>query len=503
MHYFNSFLKSCASIALILASTNLYAATYYVALDGSDSAAGSSSAPFQTIGHGISNLSSGDTLIVRDGVYEGKDNFITGMPSGTPSNYTEVRAETPLKVRIINNGSLNYYDHIIRIQNNYVKVDGFISEIVDTNYPPFVASVTGNYNKVTRSIFKRKGNVDQYGGWLSLGGNYNLAEDVAGVGSARYGFYTGSSNASVNHNIFRRAVGRIDYTESTQPKAVFAMYGNNSGTGAEFHLFQNCIAIDSHRGPRSPQETYGGFYFPKNAKDVTIQGSIALNNDVAYAGYFIKEQKGYNITIEDSVSWGNYNTSNNVAGVRFGGSVGPVTVDNVTIGGHSAAFYINSYGEMLLSDTLGYYSSRETNNDTWTNKTNNQLFNMSSNYPIPNFVQPNTSTGADLTKRYGVDGTLWGESGYNQKTEQDLWPWPYENIIKEVFSEENTPPSGVTPSTNNTIRGFTQTGLDAWGKPITLTRYIWQYLGNEIPVDIYDVKVPPRPPSNITGTVIN
>ncbi|MFH0731978.1 MAG: PKD domain-containing protein [Candidatus Omnitrophota bacterium] len=34
-------------------------------------------------------------------------------------------------------------------------------------------------------------------------------------------------------------------------------------------------------------------------------------------------------------------------------------------------------------------------------------------------------------------------------------------------------------------RGFCTDELDQWGKPVTLTRYIWQYLGNEIPSDIY------------------
>ena len=45
------------------------AATYYVATTGSDSAAGSITAPFRTIGHGVSALSSGDRLYIRGGTY--------------------------------------------------------------------------------------------------------------------------------------------------------------------------------------------------------------------------------------------------------------------------------------------------------------------------------------------------------------------------------------------------------------------------------------------------
>lgn len=466
----------------------------WVATTGSDSNACTEAAPCLTISYGISQLSSGGTLAVKDGIYEGIANLINvnvqAIPSGSEGNYTTIRAENPMEVRITNGSDdINYVQNIVRVTGSYIKVDGFILEIVNDTTPPAVAQIEGTHNKITRSIIRREGEADDYSTWITLGGSYNLAEDVAGVGSARYGFYTGSSSAAITNNIFRRAVGRVDYTESGQPKAVFAMYGNNSGTGAEYHLFQNCIAIDSQRGPQSPQETYGGFYFPKNAKDVTIQGSIALNNDVAYAGFFLKELQGQNIKIEHSVSWGNYNSTGGAYGLRFGSSNGPLDVDYVTVGDHPTAFYNNSTGAQNLTNSLIYYDTSEANNDVWTTKTNNSIQNYvasSPSIPFTSFLSPPDNTqGADITKRYGADGSLWGETGYDQRTDVDLWPWPYEDKIKEVFSEVNNAPSGVTPSTNDTTRGFTEPGNDAFGQPLTLTRYIWQFMGNEIPAGIY------------------
>ncbi|MFH2137589.1 MAG: putative Ig domain-containing protein, partial [Candidatus Omnitrophota bacterium] len=60
----------------------------------------------------------------------------------------------------------------------------------------------------------------------------------------------------------------------------------------------------------------------------------------------------------------------------------------------------------------------------------------------------------------------------------DLWPWANEDKIREVFREANNPNSGSTPSNNDTTRGFCADGQ-------TLTKYIWEYLGNTIPPEIY------------------
>lgn len=470
------------------------AGALWVATTGSDTNPCTQAAPCLTIGYGISQLASGGTLVVKDGVYGGLANLINtnvnAIPSGTAGNYTTIMAENPMGVRI-NKGAddLTYVQNLVRVTGQYIKVDGFILDLVDDPTPPEVATILGSYNKITRTIVRREGAADQYATWITLGGSYNLAEDVAGVGNARYGFYTGSSNSAVHHNIFRRAVGRVDYTESTQPKSVFAMYGNNSGTSAEFHLFQNCIAIDSHQGVSSPQATYGGFYFPKNAKDVTIQGSISLNNDVFYAGYFLKELQGQSITMEHSVAWGNYNGAGGAAGVRFGSSNGPLTLDYITVGDQQDAFYNNSSGTQSLTNSLIYYDVSETNSDTWTTKTNNDIQNYTASNPLLPLTDiltpPDNTRGADVTKQYGVSGSLWGETGYDQRTNVDLWPWPYEDEIKTVFAESNQAPVGVTPASNTAARGFAAAGNDAWGQPLTLTRYIWQYLGNQIPASIY------------------
>ena len=66
--------------------------------------------------------------------------------------------------------------------------------------------------------------------------------------------------------------------------------------------------------------------------------------------------------------------------------------------------------------------------------------------------------GANIQKRIGVSGTLWGEAGYNDTQTQDLWPYPNEARIKTDFD-------AVRPAFG--------------GK--TLTKYVFEQFGNAAP----------------------
>lgn len=108
--------------------------------------------------------------------------------------------------------------------------------------------------------------------------------------------------------------------------------------------------------------------------------------------------------------------------------------------------------------------------------------------------------GAVIEKRYGVSGTFKGETGWDTLTNVDLWPWPYEDQIKADFRISNPPPGSGYPSTNDTKRGFAADGNGLYGGPITLTSYIWEYLGYACPADICSYtsdSVAPSPPSNV------
>ncbi|MBL8521416.1 MAG: hypothetical protein JNK75_12175 [Betaproteobacteria bacterium] len=499
-----------AAVSLVCAP--VMGATFYVSPEGSDRGGkGTREAPWQTIGHGVSRLSGGDTLVVRDGLYQGTANFInsrlTPIASGTRAKPTVIRAENPLKVRIRNDRPLKYYDSMVMLGKDVreVVVDGFVLDMVDTVFPPFVADMAGDANTLKRIIVRRQGRVDNYGGWIAIGGSDNLVEDCAGVGAARYGFFAGGNTGRSQRNIFRRCVGRFDFSASPQPKATFAVYGNDDGHDVSHFLLQNCIAIDGQRGPRSGEETYAGFYFPKNASDVTVQGSLALNLDVAYAGFFIRELGGRRIRLENSVAW-HVHGSDHVAGFRINGRTNDsVSIDRVTVGATRYGYYNRDKGSgnSLTRSLFVDIQRRAAETDAgWSAQSENLFFERPAKgwpagSPTPSMklrylTQPRvqdlasnapSTVGAVLTQRYGKSGARWGDPGFDQPTGEPLWPWAMEAQIHAVFSEPNDPAEGNVPAANDTRRGFAG-AVDAFGQPQTLTRYVWQFLGHPMPAQL-------------------
>ena len=99
----------------------------------------------------------------------------------------------------------------------------------------------------------------------------------------------------------------------------------------------------------------------------------------------------------------------------------------------------------------------------------------------PDDYPNNAGNKAVILKRIGVTGTFYGDPGWDAVTSEDLWPWIYEDEIKEVFAESNPTPSGYTPPNNVAARGFAANVNGLYGGEVTLTSYIWEYLGNPCP----------------------
>jgi hypothetical protein len=450
------------------------AGTYYVSTSGSDTSPGTctSTSPCYTITKALSLMSGGDTLILKNGIYTDRsgmlvnDHYSATIKSGSATAYTTIKAETPYGVRLKWTSNLNYYDLPVLVEKaQYVHIDGFIYEMLNMAEPSYVVEMDSANNRVTRCIVKRS-HVDAYGGWFASGGNNNLFEDCAGVGAARYGFFVGGPDASTQGNIFRRCVGRVDFAKTDQPKATFCAYGNNSNTNVKNHFFQNCISVDGHR-PSGSEEKYGAFYHPKNASNIYHQGCIVLNESTAHAGMFVQEW-GTGITVENSIIYNLTNSASWAVGLRANtGSY--LSANRLTIGGVLPGGYL--------------YSG---------NSASSSLFGGSPSYLLDN------TPGASVMYRYGVAGTRYGETGYNQLTQESLWPWPYESNIKFVFSEQLNTPTGYTPASNVSARGFCS-GTSKDGTAQTLTKYIWEYLGNTIPASIYssDTSTVPSAPENL------
>ncbi|MBL8524570.1 MAG: hypothetical protein JNN20_12835 [Betaproteobacteria bacterium] len=489
-------------------------ATLHVATSGSNQKGnGSAAKPWATIGHGLRRLKGGDTLVVQAGIYSGLDQFIntrlSPIESGRAGAFTTIRAEPPFSVRIRNAGALKHNESMVFLgsETQYVHIDGFVFDMVNTYEPAFIASVEGSRNKLTRNIFRREGIINDYAAWVGIGGKYNLLEDCAGVGAARYGFITGGPESSASNNIFRRCVARIDYANSPLPKAAFVVYGNNNTDAVRDMLLQNCMVIDSQRGPSQREDTYGGFYFAKNATNITVQGGVVLNSDVGHAAYFVNEQQGRNVRVEHSVAW-DIRGHEQTAAIRANGDGGEMILfDHLTVGKVSGGFVnrTNARDRILKNSLFVDVGAMALLDKGWSRETNN-AFSPSSlsrgrtaitGNVLPRYLlraepasaterkaDDGTDVGARQMLRYGAAGTLWGEPGFDKLTTEPLWPWPNEDAIKAVFAERNDAPTGFVPPRNDTRRGFAAE-KDRYGQAMTLTRYLWQYLGHPIPAEIY------------------
>lgn len=434
------------SVVVAFASTQ----PKYVATTGNDTTGtGTSASPWKTIAKGIASLVGGETLIVKNGTYAGTTNFIRNVPSGTAQLYTNILAETPMQVRIQSNTSLAVADNQLNLAGNFIKVDGFIFDMSSTINPAFTGVITGNFNTLSRSIFKRSGDIDSSGGLLAVTGSDTLIEDVAGTGACRYCFTQGGAVTMTQRNVWRRVIGRFDYSNSTQTKATFATEGAAAPGNVKDHLYQNVIAIDGQNpGNLGGSEKMGGFYISSNTSNVQFQGSMVLNEGAGPAGALLSEL-GSNNPASNVVVWDIQGSLPSATGIVAGSG------DRLTVGG-----IVQGTATNLL-----------------TPATNSLL------KPIVNPANIlNNTPGAVITKRLGTPGTRWGQTGYDQPTTTDLWPWPFQDTIASVFREPNPVPPGNSPATNDTNRGFASTAGNAlYGGPRNLTTYVWEYLGNPCP----------------------
>lgn len=549
-------MKNTKEILAIIFATFIFsfakdvqAATYYVCdsatacndqsngwSTGNDSnSCSSKSIPCKTIAGGIERMSGGDTLMVGDGTYIA--NEYTGVhnpPSGTPGAYTYIQAEHTGGVLIDVSSAGNWLSTGIAIGTNYVQVEGFKVKgnltNENSNGPMYI---TGHHNKIIRCAAYnacQTGNMQVF----DLGGHDNLAEECWAWGTGRYKFISYHSY----NNVYRRCVARHDYHGGndgwSHQEALFTNYDSTNTT------YQNCIGLDSGTEGNDTEQIYGGFWDENNIvadKSGAVDGCILLNIKDNYAGMLDKASGNRNIS--NTVIWDSGGGWGTAAGNDGARSAYPavVALSNMTIGTITGT-YETTYESMgigaastFTSDFTGsinnsiIYDAREYG--IYKNMTSNYnaLYANSTNYHFPatpgvndrTTINPVTSgllylpriesgftlktggfeggqIGAQVMYRIGISGTLYGEAGYNVLTDDPLWPFPNEDIIKTDFSSyAGTGPSGQ--------RGFC-TGSSLDGSSQTLTKYIWEYLGNQIPAEVYGSSGDITPPSNPSGLTI-
>lgn len=491
-----------------------HAATYYVSPIGSNTEGdGSNATPWQTITFTQSKMVSGDTFILKDGIYKGSINQIA-PPSGSPANYTVVKAENDGKAILDANGEFpEFSDWPINISDkSYIQIEGLKG--VNGSSDAFInIHGTSHHIKVLRvGIVNGVCYNCIYGSPITIAGtpHHILVEDTWISGAMRYGLQVYYKASQI---ILRRVVIRWDYMKTNQPQANFSFYGPLDGDTPYLTdiLCQNCIALDTNPG-NAYNMYYGGFVHPKNTLNITYQGTIILNTgqakgtDTSASGWYPASSSGCcsgGTKIENSVAW-----DTGIGIITFNGN--PSLTDSInqsTIGESVNNSILKLGGPQIIATNNLFLNNGSSNSNVDLESYNTYI--PSAQMPNPtctgcNTTNPNlqyilrstdTGTGnggvkrgATIEKQYGLSGTLWGDPGYDQMTNTNLWPWPYENGIKADMCAPNNPPIEAYPSTNDTTRGFCSKS--------SLTEYIWTYLGNPNP---YLSQRDSVPPSALTG----
>ena len=468
-------------LILLLLCSPAYSATYYISPSGNDTSGnGSTGSPYRTLTkcYTVDN-NGGDTYIFKDGTYNYSGCEINDdAPNGSAGAYTIYKADTDGGAIVTQTDSLSFTS-----AKSYIQIEGLKFNYASTKA---IGSTGSSHIKVLRCALQ--------GG--SSGGNnvnvdiseceYILMEDcwVYGTGG-RYKILIWRASQIV----LRRCVVRDDAgwtSTSDDPEACIAVY-ESSDTVCE-----NCLIVDSDLSTYD-NDNYGAFYLTGHegnppSNNVEYIGCMTLNNKVG--GWNVDtDDGGVGLKLQDCVAYkgdcgmATSNTSMNmtISSCTFGNftdrTIGEwgdktVTVSNSIlysgindIVGDVSATYTDVYDPNNLSGTGIIHSNPLTNGLSYLPRIeDNSVYISTGN---------GGQIGARIIKKIGTDGTLYGDTGYKTITENDLWPFPNESRIKSDLAAVSA-------------RGFCATGKQLNGtSDITLTSYIWEYLGNQIPQEIY------------------
>lgn len=450
----------------------------------------------------FSQMQSGDTLIIRDGTYTGNANTINNAvpPIGALSAYTIIKAEHDGGVFFDGENSNDMFYVNSPGNTKYWQFEGLIWG----RTPGINVFSNASYIKFLHcgAFDAGQGNNMNFGA-AANGASYVLFENCYAWGTGRYKFIAGSSD----HIVFRNCVARPDAINAGgEPSAVFVAYSAN------YVAFQNCIAIDADQTDywTNIGDRQGAFFVPttsSSASNISFDRCMGLN--VKLGGIEVASNNPTsNIYFRNVALWNCTDLGGWLAALR-----NPANIINCTIGNSSAgANYCD--GENLTVKNTIIYNNTISNGYIWSfmngdadedynayygNNTIaiygqimgshsitsvNPMVNslkylprIESGSALKNAGENGSDIGANTTTLLGTPGTLYGEEGYDIDTGVSMWPFPNEDLIKEKMAVYNN--GGV-----NGARGFAASGNGLYGGPITLTSYIWEYLGNPCPLDI-------------------
>jgi hypothetical protein len=478
--------------------------TFFISPAGSDDNSGlSDELPFKTFLGAFRKMAPGDELILLDGTYSepAGTGAITysDWKTGVGGRYSEqvpsgIDESRPTLVRARNPGRVHVKGTLIvgrsYRKDSYIRIQGITFDGGGSLY---------NTSHVTIKDCGFHGTFGVGTNDHGHGNEHNLIEDV-------WIWASGERIIAINYrarfNVWRRVIVRGDGCGKTQCRG-----GGNPNVGITVYdssnvSLQNVMVVD--RILADGDEPYADFAVAQHSPGAHFFGQSewlgTLSLRAPDTGYYMEPDAGGTvdptIRIKNAVAWdatylgmniaraGTNNLIENVTIKALGGDgirIAPALTTGILRNALVVDSGRNGINSRYPPSHVDVFGSRESVYRQQTCTTSCYTSNPRTDGAPPSLkhlvrIEPgsflsgrghdNGDIGANILYRYGVDGSHFGEEGYNRLTTTPLWPWPNEARIKDEMCDK----AGVS-------RGFC--------KARSITQYVWEYLGNPMPSPLY------------------
>jgi hypothetical protein len=508
------FVRIFLVLNLFVLTQIICATEYYISPEGSDSNNGLTEVlAWATFEHSYTAMNSGDTLILLDGTYAQELHPPPAL-SGSANAYTTYRAQNPGNVILapasIGNdefeGVIYVYSNTSQGQTSYICFDGLFAEGVGEQPAISIASMDyATEEQMTHHIrIVRCGAfgsaVDRNVVVFSAGGARDiLIEDCFAFGFGRKAMQIyGCRRINV-----RRVVVRYDWWEGddykpNDPRVNLSTYNTIDAT------LENIIALDAGPHPASTSPDRAGLVASGNqgggttidgSENVNYLGCLVFNNDDFTSqvnGFEVNGGTGSpvkNLRFKDIIIHGAD------AGFNIHDNVDSTTVENITTTHNThIGIRVNRYPAYSISNII-------INKAVSTDNSHSGIYWDENMAVVTNSTTVRNGSGTDLEPEYepaidylptntpvaGHERGGIAEYKYvdGQLTSEPLWPWPYEDVIKQYMCYAT-----YLQEIEDTINNYDGTSIDyvpgLCATDKTLTEYVWSYLGNPTPPYIYN-----------------
>lgn len=452
------------------------------------------------------NVSSGDTVIFRDGTYQGDDNRVGRTvaeqdnypPSGTPIKLTSIMGETPgqtifddgisgvqfsLWAAGKNEASYINFGGLFFEGGSTIALNGDAGDKLNTRIDHIKVIYCGGAGEDSIPMYTR----------IS---DYILFEGCYSFGGGRYKF---ANNESTNC-IFRRCIARYDRSDrrpEEDPKGSFIMYNT-----MDFRI-DNCISIDDVDKFVNNGYKAGSFGVPVTVTEITAEGArgyidqcLQLNSEqqLFQLDYQVSNGGGAadvestNVSSYDNraasyymYSWsfslfknctfnfirpeyvkdylihnGGYNNWRGFVNCIFNNIPAATGATNlcssVTVGPAAIPYNggtsrtVEKYGILNnnIFDCLGMIIVPEDQGEQYEvgTTTVDPALRYVTRVEAGNSLSE--THGATVMTLRGKSGTFWGDTGYEDDTNIPMWPFPMENTMRDKMRDYSW--TGVTYS---------------------------------------------------------